>query len=77
MNNDLNNLEEKINELSLSISLIDIEEIKKLKMEYYKNLMISLKIIQKQKEDILELKLKIIELEEELRIKDIMRFCNK
>lgn len=77
MKNDLNNLEEKIEELSLSLLRISIkdDEIIKMKKEYYKDLMLSLKIIQKQKEEIIELKIKIIELNEEIEIRDIMRYC--
>jgi len=70
-------LEHKVNNLSCEImsksSFKDDYSI--LKKEYYKNLMISLRIIQRQKDELLKLKLKIVELNEEVQIKDIMRFC--
>ncbi len=80
MDNDefeIHKLEQKVNNLSCEIlsksSYKDDYMI--LKKEYYKNLMISLRIIQRQKEEILNLKLKIVELTEEVEIKDIIKFC--
>lgn len=70
-------LEQKVNSLSCEIlsksSFKDDYSI--LKKEYYKNLMISMRIIQRQKEELLNLKLKVVELTEEVQIKDIIRFC--
>jgi len=51
------------------------DEISKLRKDFYKTLTISLDIIQKQKEEIIDLKLDIIEKENEINSKDIMRFC--
>ena len=70
-------LEQKVNSLSceiLSKSLFK-DDYSILKKEYYKNLMISLRIIQRQKDELLNLKLKVVELTEEVQIKDIIKFC--
>lgn len=79
MNNEILLIEEKVKnlgaELALSSSLRNSENSIKLIKDYYKNLMIALRIIQKQKEEILELQIKLHEANEELVIKDIMRFC--
>lgn len=78
MDEEINSLENKIDELnsSLLISSMNIkDDITKLRKEYYKSLLLALRIIQKQKEDIISLKLIIIDKDEEISRKDIMRFC--
>jgi hypothetical protein len=78
MEEDIIILEEKVtslsNELILS-SYITKEELYKIKKEYYKSLISSLNIIKKQKEEIIDLKLVILEKNIEIKQKDIMRFC--
>ncbi len=78
MEEDIIILEEKVtslsNELILS-SYITKEELYKIKKEYYKSLISSLNIIKKQKEEIIDLKLVILEKDIEIKQKDIMRFC--
>lgn len=78
MEEDIIILEEKVNilsnELILSSYIIN-EELYKIKKEYYKSLISSLNIIKKQKEEIIDLKLLIIEKDAEITRKDIMRFC--
>jgi len=79
MDEDINNLERKIENLSIELlsSSININnEISKIKKDCYKNLMIALKIIQKQKEEIINLKIIILELNDEIDKKDIMKFCS-
>jgi len=68
-------LENKIKILTEELSLEKSINSTDIKREYYKNLMISLRIIQKQKEEILTLKLKIMELDEENNRLNIMKFC--
>jgi len=78
MEEDILLLEEKVNVLSNDLilsSYITKEEIYKIKKEYYKSLISSLNIIKKQKEEIVDLKLLIIEKDAEINRKDIMRFC--
>jgi hypothetical protein len=78
MEEDILLLEEKINNLSNDLilsSYITKEEIYIIKKEYYKSLISSLNIIKKQKEEIIDLKLLIIEKDHEINKKDIMRFC--
>lgn len=81
MDEEITNLEYKINDLNSSLLLSSIQistindETIKIKKEYYKSLLLALKIIQKQKEEIINLRLIIIEKDEEICKKDIMRFC--
>jgi len=78
MDERIKNLELKASILStqlLSSSVNINDEISKLRKDFYKTLTISLDIIQKQKEEIIDLKLDIIEKENEINSKDIMRFC--
>ena len=78
MDEEINNLENRINELNSSLltSSMNInDDVIKLKREYYKSLLLALRIIQKQKEDIINLKLIIIDKDEEINRKDIMRYC--
>ena len=78
MDEEINSLESKIDELNSSLltSSMNIkDDITKLRKEYYKSLLLALRIIQKQKEDIISLKLIIIDKDEEISRKDIMRFC--
>jgi hypothetical protein len=78
MEEDIIILEEKVNELSSELilsSYVTKEELYKIKKEYYKSLISSLNIIKKQKEEIMDLKLLIIEKDIEIKQKDIMRFC--
>jgi len=78
MDEEINSLENKIDELNSSLltSSMNIkDDITKLRKEYYKSLLLALRIIQKQKEEMISLKLIIIEKDEEINRKDIMRFC--
>jgi len=78
MDEDIKNLELKASYLSnqlLTSSFNINDDISKIKKEYYKSLIISLNIIQKQKEEIIDLKLELLEKEDEINRKDIMRFC--
>lgn len=78
MDEEINSLENKIDELNSSLltSSMNIkDDIIKLRKEYYKSLLLALRIIQKQKEEMISLKLIIIEKDEEINRKDIMRFC--
>lgn len=78
MDEQIKNLELKASILStllLSSSTNINDEIFKLRKDYYKTLMITLNIIQKQKEEIIDLKLDILEKDNEINRKDIMRFC--
>jgi len=78
MDEEINSLENKIDELNSSLltSSMNIkDDITKLRKEYYKSLLLALRIIQKQKEEMISLKLIIIEKDDEINRKDIMRFC--
>ena len=78
MEEDILLLEEKVNILSNDLilsSYITKEEIYKIKKEYYKSLISALNIIKKHKEEIIDLKIVIIEKDAEINRKDIMRFC--
>jgi hypothetical protein len=77
MNNEIILLEEKVKNLSAELLIKNNENTNKFIKDYYKHLMIALRVIQKQKEEILELQIKLHEVNEELMIKDIIRFCIK
>lgn len=79
MNEEIKNLELKATSLSsqlLSSSFNVNNDVSILKKDFYKSLIIALNIIKKQKEEIIDLKLEILEKENELKTKDIMRFCS-
>ena len=72
-------LEEKVVTIStnlLSSSLIINDDITKIKKDYYKNLILALNIIRSQKQKIIDLQLTIIELENECKKLNIMRYCS-
>ena len=78
MDEQIKNLEMKASILStqlLSSSMNINDDISKLRKDFYKTLILTLDIIQKQKEEIIDLKLDILEKENEIKRKDIMQFC--
>ena len=78
MNDEILMIEQKVKKLGteLSSSIETNEKIKTITKDYYKHLMIALKIIQRQKEELLELEIKLHDANEEILVKDIMRFCD-
>ena len=71
-------MEKKANNLScnlLSSSIIN-DDITKIKKDYYKSLIIALNIIRKQKQELINLQILLLEVEDECNKKDIMRFCS-
>jgi len=80
MDNDENIKSLEIKAIILSNELLSSsfninDEISKIKKEYYKSIITSLNIIKKQKEELIDLKLLLLEKEDEILKKDIMRFC--
>jgi len=78
MDERIKNLELKASILStqlLSSSMNINDDISKLRKDFYKTLILTLDIINKQKEEIIDLKLDILEKENEIKRKDIMQFC--
>jgi len=78
MDERIKNLELKASILStqlLSSSMNINDDISKLRKDFYKTLILTLDIIQKQKEEIIDLKLDILEKENEIKRNDIMQFC--
>lgn len=78
MDERIKNLELKASILStqlLSSSVNINDEISKLRKDFYKTLIQTLDIIHKQKEEIIDLKLDILEKDNEIKRKDIMQFC--
>lgn len=78
MDERIKNLELKASILStqlLSSSMNINDEISKLRKDFYKTLIQTLDIIHKQKEEIIDLKLDILEKDNEIKRKDIMQFC--
>lgn len=79
MNEEIKALEIKATTLSsqlLSSSFNINNDISNIKKDFYKSIITALKIIQKQKEEIIDLKLELLEKDEEIKNKDIMRFCS-
>jgi len=71
-------LERKASNLStelLSSSFQINDDFSKIKKDFYKSLSTALRIIQKQKEEIIELRISLLEKDDEIKKKDIMRFC--
>lgn len=78
MEEEIIELEKKANNLScnlLSSSIIN-DDITKIKKDYYKSLIIALNIIRKQKQELINLQILLLEVEDECNKKDIMRFCS-
>jgi hypothetical protein len=78
MEEEILDLEKKANNLScnlLSSSIIN-DDITKIKKDYYKSLIIALNIIRKQKQELINLQILLLEVEDECNKKDIMRFCS-
>jgi hypothetical protein len=74
----IHSLEIKATNLStelLSSSFHINDDFSKIRKDFYKSLLIALRIIQKQKEEIIDLRLSILEKDDEIKKKDIMRFC--
>jgi len=79
MEEEIIELENKANNIScnlLSSSSIINDDIGKIRKEYYKSLIIALNIIRKQKQEIINLQIIILEIKDECNKKDIMRFCS-
>lgn len=78
MNDEIMVLEERVRKLGMdvSVSLESSEMTCRIMRDYYKDLMIALKIIQKQKMELLELEIKLHDAKKEILVKDIIRFCN-
>lgn len=79
MEEEILELEQKANNIScnlLSSSVMINDDIAKIKKDYYKSLIIALNIIRKQKQDLINAQLELLEVKDECNKKDIMRFCS-
>ena len=79
MEEEILELEQKANNIScnlLSSSFMINDDIAKIKKDYYKSLIIALNIIRKQKQDLINAQLELLEVKDECNKKDIMRFCS-
>ena len=79
MEEEILELEQKANNIScnlLSSSVMINDDIAKIKKDYYKSLIIALNIIRKQKQDLINAQLALLEVQDECNKKDIMRFCS-